>query len=982
MVEQVITERDALARTKSPFCVQLYYSLQTTSNVFLIMEYLIGGDLKSLLTIYGYFDELMAIFYAAELALALDYLHSHGIVHRDVKPDNLLLDNKGHLKLTDFGLSRITLHKDISANTPTTMRSGMNYMRTPGQILSLTSHLSFKSEDSNSTLGSPSLSDRSASSMASVRRASLRGHTVSRLSYRASGGTPVSITHGSYISPTTRERKNSIPIPAIALTPTISKALAHSQRTPTSSTGLADLKKQFLFASDCTPIKQSEIEVTKNNSCICDHASQKCHSPGRSSIKSPMICPSPKEGDITSDFDVSGSSVGHVSGIDPLSVYPAGDNSLEDIKEELSGDLKSSDASNISTSSPNKCSTNNKGLNFLMVAHTPVKISTDLQRNSQRDSSVVMHEHSVKQHPDDSVHNINKAEKEGHKSLGTHQDRTTEVIVGRTVSESEDMLGLIVRRRNRTSTEYSDVFPEEMVNNETDSGDVFGTFLPKHLAPTVETEDMKAPDKCHPRLRALSQLTHHVSPVGNPTMNMSAMSNVVFSRQIATSSPLPSNFGMSEEETDCSHANIGGHSGLLDSILPTCETQKSPRSIKDMSSKEVLNPEHTTEFTLSLQSSACERKESTKLEECISLGEGNHSSITTSHSSGNFKIPSQARGIKRPIGSSNASPPANPTRMAPSTGLTGNFEVLQVANSVPKRQDVKRSPHPIVGLKYNQDHSNESTSITVNEGTRDISRQDIYESEMKEAAQGSSEVFHQHNDNQVNDAANDKLVRWYSESDISADNPEREPVCTADPSTPGNVSLHNHQSQLFFSYHTPARIPSVAGTPHQELGQTPLRPPKSVRRGAHPVGSESRILGTPDYLAPELLLHLGHGPAVDWWALGVCLFEFMTGVPPFNDETPEAVFHNILHRDIPWPEGDEALSEAAIETVDRLLAYDPKLRADFEAIKHSSLFSCINWANLMDIQAPFVPQPDDAMDTTYFEARNNIQHLTVSNFDL
>ncbi|CAL4067640.1 unnamed protein product, partial [Meganyctiphanes norvegica] len=176
---------------------------------------------------------------------------------------------------------------------------------------------------------------------------------------------------------------------------------------------------------------------------------------------------------------------------------------------------------------------------------------------------------------------------------------------------------------------------------------------------------------------------------------------------------------------------------------------------------------------------------------------------------------------------------------------------------------------------------------------------------------------------------------------------------------------------------------TATGTPITNVGQTPLRAPKSVRRGGQPqTGTQSRILGTPDYLAPELLIRLGHSTAVDWWALGVCLFEFMTGVPPFNDETPEAVFQNILQRDIPWPEDDEALSSSAVEAIDKLLAYDPKVRADKSVLKCLELFSEVDWSKMKETEAPFVPQPDNAMDTTYFEARNNIQHLTVSNFDL
>ena len=69
------------------------------------MEYMIGGDLKSLLGMYGCFPEHQAVFYLASMVLALQYLHKRGIVHRDIKPDNMLLSASGHPKLTDFGLS-------------------------------------------------------------------------------------------------------------------------------------------------------------------------------------------------------------------------------------------------------------------------------------------------------------------------------------------------------------------------------------------------------------------------------------------------------------------------------------------------------------------------------------------------------------------------------------------------------------------------------------------------------------------------------------------------------------------------------------------------------------------------------------------------------------------------------------------------------------------------------------------------------------
>ena len=141
MASQVVIERNALALVRSPYCVQLFYSLQSATSIYLVMEYMVGGDLKSLLSMYGYMEECMASFYIAEVTLALEYLHSHGIVHRDLKPDNMLLSKEGHVKLTDFGLSKIsTLHRDLEISDLMNCTPSL-CTRTPGQLLSLTSHL-------------------------------------------------------------------------------------------------------------------------------------------------------------------------------------------------------------------------------------------------------------------------------------------------------------------------------------------------------------------------------------------------------------------------------------------------------------------------------------------------------------------------------------------------------------------------------------------------------------------------------------------------------------------------------------------------------------------------------------------------------------------------------------------------------------------------------------------------------------------------
>ncbi|XP_042897815.1 serine/threonine-protein kinase greatwall isoform X2 [Parasteatoda tepidariorum] len=200
-----------------------------------------------------------------------------------------------------------------------------------------------------------------------------------------------------------------------------------------------------------------------------------------------------------------------------------------------------------------------------------------------------------------------------------------------------------------------------------------------------------------------------------------------------------------------------------------------------------------------------------------------------------------------------------------------------------------------------------------------------------------------------------------------------------------NTSCGSERMQLksasMFSTPTEKRRPSNRiFTPLQSV-RTPFRTPKSVRRGPEPASNE-RILGTPDYLAPELLLHKEHSFPVDWWALGVCLFEFLTGIPPFNDVSAEAVFNNILRRDIPWPEGDEALSETAKNVIDLLLTPDPSSRPGVKELRTWPLFENIVWENILNMEAPFIPYPDSNTDTTYFDARNEAQHIRVSSFDL
>jgi protein-serine/threonine kinase len=119
-VAHTVGERNILVRTAmadSPFIVGLKFSFQTPTDLYLVTDYMSGGELFWHLQKEGRFDEKRAKFYIAELILALQHLHMHDIVYRDLKPENILLDANGHIALCDFGLSKANLTKNDTTNT-------------------------------------------------------------------------------------------------------------------------------------------------------------------------------------------------------------------------------------------------------------------------------------------------------------------------------------------------------------------------------------------------------------------------------------------------------------------------------------------------------------------------------------------------------------------------------------------------------------------------------------------------------------------------------------------------------------------------------------------------------------------------------------------------------------------------------------------------------------------------------------------------
>ncbi|KAJ5729355.1 cAMP-dependent protein kinase type 2 [Penicillium malachiteum] len=105
-IEHTNDERRMLNRVRHPFLVTLWGTWQDSRNLYMVMDFVEGGELFSLLRKSQRFPNPVAKFYAAEVTLALEYLHHHQIIYRDLKPENLLLDRHGHLKITDFGFAK------------------------------------------------------------------------------------------------------------------------------------------------------------------------------------------------------------------------------------------------------------------------------------------------------------------------------------------------------------------------------------------------------------------------------------------------------------------------------------------------------------------------------------------------------------------------------------------------------------------------------------------------------------------------------------------------------------------------------------------------------------------------------------------------------------------------------------------------------------------------------------------------------------
>nr|XP_020467690.1 microtubule-associated serine/threonine-protein kinase 3-like isoform X2 [Monopterus albus] len=142
---------------------------------------------------------------------------------------------------------------------------------------------------------------------------------------------------------------------------------------------------------------------------------------------------------------------------------------------------------------------------------------------------------------------------------------------------------------------------------------------------------------------------------------------------------------------------------------------------------------------------------------------------------------------------------------------------------------------------------------------------------------------------------------------------------------------------------------------------------------------DKQVCGTPEYIAPEVILRQGYGKPVDWWAMGIILYEFLVGCVPFFGDTPEELFGQVVSDEIVWPEGDDGLPTDAQDLITCLLRHSPLDRlgtGGASEVKQHPFFLGLDWNGLLRQKAEFIPQLEAEDDTSYFDTRSDrYRHL-------
>ncbi|XP_076805439.1 serine/threonine-protein kinase greatwall-like isoform X1 [Clavelina lepadiformis] len=1122
MTKNVLSERKALALSKSPFIVHLYYSLETTLDIYLIMEYIIGGDVKSLLAVLGYFDEPMAVLYAAEVTMALEYLHKHGIIHRDLKPDNMLISAKGHIKLTDFGLSSVSLDRDLNMSdvikTPsaTSKFSNKEYFRTPGQVLSLISNFNFQNSP-YARNASPSVTTKKKQTLRlGARRFSFDDLPVNR-GYQPSVNSPL-VTNKENNFPLSTKSTNTEQTPEknedLKTTPPEAKKIERDEITETPARVAIARERGFdSMSGSITSIRDLLSPLENSEKQCCTPGSQRrfkrLNGRNRSFIGrmdevmnflSPT-CLTPSIKAVSSlSYESSVSSDARSPACRVQDVHPESEDKSsipkDDVFEQGKDNIELQSRKQRRRSSDEKMGSHNESLiQSNPVSHTSLN---PFHSAGESLSATSVQRYPCQPHKRRKVHSSN------------HTGLTTDIqafnlyengVVQPVFRRHSDSSVKISQKTKRLTSSLSEIQKELTDAHSNEHAKIISavntSHSPKpadHICENCSVNTTKCCNDC----QAIRPGDDHVFQ----EKNQGSLSNAASSHSPSRSRSLSlekslSDMDVSFKELSFNDIKVNKHNRSISTQDPSSsDVTSSPASEDDAGKSSVQgnriyhsSPNQRVLFGPDVGKSV---KHSTPAhDESVEVVRGNGEESFTSKplpSDSSF-LDDHSRDFKRTASMESGIVGLDSTGVSPKScnssihkdKMTRNEKIIgDISPIIPKQlsQSNYHSDEDCLEIsttrsrkilspvwensfsKIDQELLRKAgapktcrkTGLLAN--SRSVSWNDLTKEHAKpfeshnEAAQPfvpvenfcdlplSSEeedclpappLPFCHNDSSDNLDPNNCLEpSIQKEPDslmLDASMEEGIPLsimtsCMGDasvvhpfkvndnktPLRPGMESAFVNKSMTKFKFNSPKLTPFLPNTPKQirpipmynsfctpknNITQkpiftpsanrfftpkpTPLRTPRSVRRAKKNTVVESRIWGTPEYLAPELLVRQAHGPGVDWWALGVCLYEFLVGISPFSDSSLDQIFSNILKGEIEWPDGEESLSDGAVDLIKNLLRKGQNERAGAKEIRNSPIFSSIPWNDVFQVVPDFIPQPESDTDTEYFDPRNKIR---------
>lgn len=1008
MAQQVIAERDALAVSKSPFVVKLFYSLQSKEHIYLVMEYMIGGDLKSLLHKLYYFDEKMALFYLCEIALALDYLHQHGIIHRDIKPDNMLLSVNGHVKLTDFGLSEInhkitladilptpkaitrTRTKDyhmnseesvenfrehanetvnnqissyecpfnnvsavnnikndtnISENTKVTdelvicpppplqpqpqINNYHMHQRTPGQILSLTSNIEFSAYSYLSTSNhdlSPEYSYKnSVSTENSITNLNTINNMKSIINYKNQNNAksdPNMLIDSVKHKPDCKYFKNH------------QSCSKHKKIIDLEEENKPKCQSSFVLSPDLFKSNQNDPVAGKlcqlDNKNIVNLDSMCCQrKKNLNQIKKRRNSNTSLNNSINNSYRNQFSAAVDVCQRrqTPLR-WSKKIPSKSYIKRKLNHSNSTSGNYNVnrlnySTMSANKSSVLKpyiKGKNFMKF-----KDYGKLNKSPKRSIS---DKHDIPDHAKVKISHLEA------NSYNTGLTNGFDLVhIDNSLKHAEQMELTEHKQPDSPTNSHDSV---SFKNRKLDIDDVNTISNKENKIDDKKVDNSKEnptviPDNLYIKNFRRRFELHKCSSGSNilkaPFANRISLSPIQKNMLNAQKNPLLIQNQPSVEQENIIQENLNDNDSVniqINDNLIEIDDNESIKSDGDDSD----NNSHDRSSSSSVDSNSflINSKNISKAYEITNndgnIGE-NHDIMDNCPCCCNCTCDSSYMVTN----DSNMLLPSKTKRIA----FKNNSQLVQQHNMSTSENDTHKTAHSILNASVNSSKSSFQASnlpLAMTPPNPQLS----YTSSFLYASKDKSELF----------------------------------------KSPLNLIPTNANNNLDTS------LSQVINLKRDNFSKTPKTIKKRGKLMSICNEQSKQVFGTPDYLSPELLLGDRHDESVDWWALGVCLYEFLVGITPFADSTPQLIFDNILNMNIEWPENEEALSINAVDAIMKFLNPQPNERMCLKHMKNHEFFNKTNWNNLLNEEPPFLPRPDHNLDTCYFDARNEFQNRKLS----